>query len=132
MVSHLVPTSCEVGHEPAGDALVAAAKVIAQLPRMKPDPHAVLRDAALDSVLRGEGRSDPATRLAAAMNVGLPADLRPLVEKIHQAAYKVTDADVASAQAVYGDDALFEIIVSASLGASEQRLRAGLQALEHA
>lgn len=105
---------------------------MAHLPRMKPDPHAVLRDAVLDSVLRGEGRSDPATRLAAATNVGLPADLRALVEKIHQAAYKVTDADVASAQAAYGDDALFEIIVSASLGASEQRLRAGFQALDQA
>ena len=99
---------------------------------MKPDPHAVLRDAVLESVLRGPGESDPATRTAAAMNVGLPADLRSLVEKIHRHAYKVTDEDVARAQRVYGDDALFEIIVSSALGASDQRLRAGLEALDHA
>lgn len=66
------------------------------------------------------------------MNVGLPGDLRVLVEKIHRHAYKVTDADVAAAQAVHGDDALFEIIVSAALGASDQRLRAGLEALDRA
>lgn len=99
---------------------------------MTEDPHAVLRETVLDSVLRGRGESDPATRVAAAMNVGLPADLRALVEKIHRHAHRVTDEDVAAAQAVYGDDALFEIIVSAALGASDQRLRAGLDALEHA
>ena len=99
---------------------------------MRDDPHAVLRDTVLESVLRGPGKSDPATRLAAAGNAGLPADLRALVGKIHANAYKVTDADVAEAQAVYGDDALFEIIVSAALGASDQRLRAGLEALDRA
>lgn len=98
--------------------------------RMTYDPHAVLRDAVLESVLRGTGQSDPETRMAAAADAGLPADLRPLVGKIHRNAYKVTDEDVAGAQAVYGDDALFEIIVSAALGASDQRLRAGLEALE--
>ncbi|HET9452921.1 MAG TPA: hypothetical protein VFO66_01455 [Gemmatimonadaceae bacterium] len=99
---------------------------------MKQDPHAVLRDAVLDSVLNGPGMSDRATRKAAAMNAGLPADLRELVEKIHRHAYKVTDEDVAAAQAVHGDDALFEVIVSAALGASDQRLRAGLEALDRA
>ena len=98
--------------------------------RMTYDPHAVLREAVLDSVLRGTGQSDPETRMAAAAGAGLPADLRALVGKIHRNAYKVTDADVAEAQAVYGDDALFELIVSAALGASDQRLRAGLEALE--
>ena len=44
----------------------------------------------------------------------------------------MTDDDVARAQAVYGDDKLFEIIVSAALGASRKRLLAGLAALADA
>jgi hypothetical protein len=71
-------------------------------------------------------------RNAAANGSGVPADLRTLVDKIHRHAYKVTDEDIASAQAKYGDDKMFEIVVSAALGASRQRLVAGLNALEEA
>jgi hypothetical protein len=60
------------------------------------------------------------------------ADLQSLITKVHANAYKVTDADVAHAQATYGDDKLFEIIVSAALGASRKRLAAGLNALAQA
>jgi hypothetical protein len=97
-----------------------------------PDPHAVLRDEVLESVLRGAGESDPSIRSAAADNVGVPPDLKTLVEKIHARAYTVTDEDVARLQPRYGDDRLFEIIVSAALGASRQRLLAGLAALDDA
>jgi alkylhydroperoxidase family enzyme len=96
------------------------------------DPHAALRDRALQRVLDGAGESDPALRRAAAEGRGLPADLQALVDKIHRHAYKVTDEDVAHLQKRYGDDQLFEIIVSASLGASRARLLAGLDALEGA
>jgi hypothetical protein len=44
----------------------------------------------------------------------------------------VTDDDVARLQPTYGDDRLFEIIVSAALGASRRRLLAGLEALDEA
>jgi len=54
------------------------------------------------------------------------------VEKIHRHAYRVTDEDIARLQATYGDDRLFEIIVSTAVGASRARLAAGLQALEDA
>jgi hypothetical protein len=97
-----------------------------------PDPHAVLRDEVLESVLRGTGESDPSIRNAAANGAGLPAELETLVEKIHQHAYTVTDDDVARLQPTYGDDRLFEIIVSAALGASRKRLLAGLAALDEA
>jgi alkylhydroperoxidase family enzyme len=97
-----------------------------------PDPHAALRDEVLASVLRGSGESDPSIRAAAADGAGVPADLRALVEKIHTHAYGVTDDDVARLQPTYGDDQLFEIIVSAALGASRQRLLAGLAALDDA
>ena len=96
---------------------------------MKTDPHAELRDRVLATVLEGPGDTDPATRQAAAAGVGVPADLQSLVEKIQRHAYKVTDEDIARLQATYGDDRLFEIIVSAAVGASRARLVAGLQAL---
>ena len=94
------------------------------------DPYAALRDRVLERVLAGVGESDPAVRAAAADGAGVPADLQPLVDKIHRHAQCVTDDDVARAQAAYGDDRLFEIIVSAALGASRQRLLTGLEALE--
>ena len=93
------------------------------------DPHAKLRDAALSSVLDGPAHTDATLRSAAARNAGLPNDLQYLVAKIHAHAYRVTDDDVARAQKAYGDDKLFEIIVSAAMGASRQRLDAGLKAL---
>ena len=62
----------------------------------------------------------------------MPADLQALVDKVHRHAYRVTDEDVASVQAKYGDDQTFEIVVSAALGASRRRLLAGLKALNEA
>jgi hypothetical protein len=94
------------------------------------DAHETLRDQVLKRVLDGQGESDPATRHAAANGKGVPPDLQPLIDKIHEHAYKVTDEDLARLQPTYGDDRLFEIIVSAALGASRDRLIAGLEALE--
>ncbi|HYU51462.1 MAG TPA: hypothetical protein VEK37_00900 [Gemmatimonadaceae bacterium] len=99
---------------------------------MTNDPHASLRDRALKRVLEGAGESDPAIRRAAAEGRGAPADLQPLVDKIHRHAYRVTDEDFARVQTKYSDDQLFEIVVSAALGASRQRLFAGLKALDEA
>ena len=96
------------------------------------DPHAALRDRVFETVLGGPGDSDPSIRKAAADGDGVPTELQKLIEKVHAHAYKVTDEDVARVQATYGDDRLFEIIVSAALGASRQRLLAGLNALDKA
>lgn len=96
------------------------------------DPHAALRDAVFRQVFEGPAQTDPRLRAAAADSVGLPQDLQPFVDKIHAHAYTITSPEVASLQAVYGDDKLFELIVSAALGASRNRLRAGLAALEGA
>lgn len=96
------------------------------------DPHAQLRDQVLEQVLTGPGESDPLVRQAAAANAAVPDDLRALVAKVHAHAYKVTDADIAGLHAGYDDDKLFEIIVSAALGASRKRLVAGLDALAEA
>jgi alkylhydroperoxidase family enzyme len=99
---------------------------------MTTDPHAELRDRAFRSVFDGPGEIDPAVRHAAAEGTGVPAALQPLVDKIHRHAYKVTDEDLARLGATYSDDQLFEIVVSAALGASRARLSAGLAALEKA
>ena len=96
------------------------------------DPHLKLRENVLERVLRGPGESDPVIRTAAANGTSVPTDLQTLVEKIHGHAYKVTDEDIARAQSKYTDDQLFEIVVCAALGASRQRLFAGLEALEKA
>jgi alkylhydroperoxidase family enzyme len=96
------------------------------------DPHAGLRDQVLDSVLKGPGTSDPAVRNAAADGIGVPPNLMSLVDKVHRHAYKVTDEDIARLQPKYGDDQMFEIVVSAALGASRNRLLAGLKALYEA
>lgn len=95
------------------------------------DPHATLRDQVLKRVLEGAGETDQALRRAAADRKDLPAELQPLIDKIHDHAYKVTDEDLAQLQKKYNDDQLFEIIVSAALGASRKRLLAGLAALEN-
>ena len=97
---------------------------------MTPDPHAALRDAVLNNVLNGPAESEPSLRQAAADGAGVPPDLQALVDKIHNHAYRVTDDDVARLQAKYSDDQLFEVVVSAALGASRRRLLAGLRALE--
>jgi hypothetical protein len=99
---------------------------------MVSDPHAALRDRVLRRVLEGDAQTPPAKRRDAFERRAPSPDLKTLIEKIHDHAYKVTDADVATAQQVYGDDQLFEIIVSAALGASHERLQAGLKALADA
>ena len=86
------------------------------------DPHAPLRDKVLRAVLDGRGETDPSLRYAAAEGAGVPEDLTSLVEKIHRHAYRVTDEEIDALQAKYGDDRMFEIIVSAALGASRNRL----------
>jgi hypothetical protein len=97
-----------------------------------PDPHAVRRKKVLETVLAGPGKSDHSVRRAAFDDADVPADLKALVDKIEQHAYKVGDDDLTRLQAKYSDDHLFEIIVAAALGASERRLLAGLEALADA
>jgi hypothetical protein len=102
------------------------------LARVTTDPHERLRDRVLQRVLDGAGASAPALRRAAAEGAGLPEDLQALVETVHRHAYRVTDDDVARLRRTHSDDVLFEVVVSAALGASRRRLLAGLAALDEA
>ena len=111
---------------------LATGAPISDIGAMTTDPHASIRDRTFASVFDGPGESDPAIRQAVAEGKDVPLELAALVDKIHRHAYKVTDDDLARLRATYSEDQLFEIVVSAALGASRQRLGAGLAALEKA
>ena len=94
--------------------------------------HARLRVEFIYHILESDAESSVALRRAAACNEGLPEHLVQLVEKIHRHSYKVVDADIDAARAACREDEIFEVILSACIGASEQRVVAGLKAVEEA
>jgi alkylhydroperoxidase family enzyme len=60
----------------------------------------------------------------------VPADLAAYIRKVTLHAHRITDRDVNSLkQAGYSEDALFEITISAAVGAATTRLEAGLASL---
>jgi alkylhydroperoxidase family enzyme len=60
----------------------------------------------------------------------VPEELIRYVDKVAKHAYKVTDADVeALRHRGYSEDAIFEITLSAALGAGLARMERGLEAL---
>jgi hypothetical protein len=87
------------------------------------------------AVFESKGTLEPAVRLAASRGQGgpeggLPEEFRAYVEKVHRHAYKVVDEDLASLErAGHGQDQLFELTVSAAVGAGLLRLERGLAAL---
>ena len=96
------------------------------------DPHATLRNNVIKRVLDGAGIAAPSQRHIAFEGKGSPPGLQALIDKVEANAYKVTDDEMSRAQQYYGDDRMFEIVVSAALGASRKRLMAGLEALSKA
>ena len=61
----------------------------------------------------------------------IPAELEKFVKKVAVSAYKVTDKDITQLKAAgYSEDDIFEITISAAMGASLGRLELGLQAME--
>jgi len=87
-----------------------------------------LRRAVLARGARLGGRRDPAEK----PRDGVPAPLAGYVDKVALHAYKVTDEDLALKRAGNSDDLLFEVTVSAALGAAMGRLERGLSALREA
>ena len=72
---------------------------------------------------RGAGRTDPPGN-------ALPAALAAYVDTVTLHAYRVTPEDIAGLRAAgFSDDAIFEAILSAALGAGLTRLEQGLAAL---
>jgi hypothetical protein len=63
--------------------------------------------------------------------VPIPPELEAYIRKVTLYAYKVTDEDIASLKELgYTEDDLFEITISAALGAGRTRLECGLAALK--
>jgi alkylhydroperoxidase family enzyme len=107
------------------------------------DHYTALRQRLVDAVLNSPGSSDPSVRRAvearaaalggraSATASAVPLALAAYVDKVATRAYTVTDEDVAALrQAGYSEDAIFEITISAALGAAVARLERGLTALK--
>lgn len=96
------------------------------------DQVAAAIDEHCEHVLTSAGETSVELRAAAAANAEVSPDLRALVDKIHRTPWDVTDEEVAALRATYSDDALFEVILAAAIGAARDRLAAGMRALDEA
>ena len=97
-----------------------------------------------DTVLTTPGETDPrlrraieayAAKLGGQAGAGgqdeVPEEPAAYVTKVALHAYKITDENVlALCQAGYSEDAIFEITLSAALGAGKARMERGLAALK--
>jgi alkylhydroperoxidase family enzyme len=103
-------------------------------------PH---REHLVDAVLNSHGESNPAVRRAVEVRAAalggrtdghrgeIPAALTGYIDKVARHAYKTLDEDIQMLRrAGYSEDAIFEITVSAALGAGMARLERGLAALQ--
>lgn len=107
------------------------------------DRHAANMQRLTEAVLTSTGDTDPALRQAVeersaelggrpGARIGeLPPELVGYVNKVALHAYKTTDKDIeALRHAGYSEDAIFEITLSAALGAARGRMERGLAALK--
>ena len=110
---------------------------------MASDSHAEYAQRLLAAVLTSDGDTDPSVRQAVeslSAQIGgrltiqtetIPPELISYIKKIALHAYKTTDEDIyALRNAGYSEDAIFEITLSAALGAGMARLERGLAALK--
>jgi hypothetical protein len=95
------------------------------------DRFAALREATAAALLRGAATTPPELRQAVARGAP-PPEVAALVDKIRRHAYEVTDSDLDALRGRYTEDQLFEIVLAAAFGAAQERLAAGLRALEEA
>jgi hypothetical protein len=96
------------------------------------DPRAAMRRDLLDAVVGGAG-SLPTDRRRAALAGEVAGPLGALIAKVRARAWTIEDADVEAARAEgHDDDALFEALAAAAVGAGYRRLEAVLGALARA
>lgn len=101
------------------------------LPPPMSDPYAPLFADVRRAVLDVAATTSADLRRAAATRGELPASLAAYVDKIHDAAYAITDDDVAALKAAgHDDDAIFEITVAAAIGAASHRAERVLAVLD--
>jgi alkylhydroperoxidase family enzyme len=83
-----------------------------------------------DDVVDGPGQLDRSVRQAAFSGEGVPAAAAGYVEKVREHAYRVVDGDIdALKKAGWSDDAIFELTVSAALGAALSRREKAMKAM---
>lgn len=94
------------------------------------DRHRTLFEVVRATVLGPHGRLDANVRRAAAAGGDLPEDLASLARRVRDEASTLTDDDVARLRASgHTDDALFEIVLSAAVGAASVRYEAARRAM---
>lgn len=82
------------------------------------------------AVLGAPGESDRAARERAMKGEGATPALTAFLQRVKRHAYRVTDEEVDALRASgHSDDLLFELLLGAALGASLERLEAGLGAM---
>ena len=82
-------------------------------------------------VLTQPGSLSPGVRRAAFEGREVPDDVAAYVAKVRQHAYRITDGEVTDLLSRgWSQDQLFELTLSAALGAATERLNAGLGMLE--
>jgi alkylhydroperoxidase family enzyme len=105
--------------------------------------YTALSEHLIDAVLNSPGETDSTLRHAIeeqsaqlSLRSSQPVELIPpaliaYVKKVALSAYKITDEDIqALHRAGYTEDAIFEITLSAALGAGMTRLQRGLAAMK--
>jgi len=110
---------------------------------MASDSHAAYAQRLIEALLTGPGDTEPSLRRAvesfsaqlgggpSSQTDAIPPELVSYVKKVALHAYKTTNEDIeVLRKAGYSEDAIFEIIVSAALGAGMARLERGLEALK--
>ena len=110
---------------------------------MASDTHATYAQRLIEAVFTSPGDTRPSLRRAVeawsaqpggrpiSNTDAVPPELVSYVNKVAQHAYKITDEDIeALLKAGYSEDAIFEITLSAALGAGMARLERGLAALK--
>ena len=86
------------------------------------------REALIERVLRGPAKTSTQARQAAFANHGAAPAIAPLIDKVANTAWKVTDEDVSAVR--QPDEEIFEQVVAAAVGKAKRQLDAALAALE--
>lgn len=95
------------------------------------DPFSPLLADLRRAIYESQAQTDTALRRAAGARGEVPAALAAYLDKVHAAAYSITDDDVAALRAAgYDDDAIFELTVAAAVGAATARGDRALALLE--
>ncbi len=113
-----------------------------EIPLIMNNRYATHTQALIDAVLNSPGETDPGLRHAVEAQSAqlsgcpsqhgghVPQELVPYIKKVALHAYKTTDKDFEALRGVgYSEDEIFELTLSAALGAGMARLECGLAAL---